>query len=314
MREYLGLVHGAAERVGRQDDPGLRDRKRRRWDMTKTWMNGFAPAAEEVEEEWIRSEEVLADGVAKKAREVEEENRVHDAGDEKKEYIKQARKEAGNPRRERKEGQMVDQQAEEKFALKKGAEEWNSSLDLARSTTLDVLLHPYSVKENETDQTHIWTLLRAARESLDKSTRIALDTKAIQHILSLDPADRTEKHQKALVALQARKKRRERLRMRKLVKQGMTEEEVKAQGGPDVVSLKQKGGGREFDAEKEWGEEWWLVQADFAFPTGLAEESAEESPQTLDGIDYRGIRSNALDDGWDLFNWSAVGNLMWVPV
>lgn len=308
VEDYLELLSGAARRVGSQDDPGLRDRKRRRWHMTKTWMNGFAPAAEEVDEEWIEEEERLAEEAWRRVEEVVLENKEYEREEGKSEYLKQARKDAGNPRKDRKEGKMVEQQASDAFEALVKIKGWAESMDLERLTTLDTLLHPYDAAEDDASQMKIRSKLSEARLGLDKWTRIALDTKAIDHLSSIDLDKRTTDHRRALAVVARRKRDRERLRMDQLLRQGMTEEQVMVQGGPDAVSLQQKGGGRTFDAEQEWGDEWWLVQADLAFPRKGARSSKEDV--TTDELDYGVMQQHAKDGGWEVFNLASIGRLL----
>ena len=207
--DYLYLLENGSEALKRTDgkNQGWRDR-RARWEKSLRWLDGSAPAAREVSDEWVDEEERLS-GLF-----------------------------------EREQGDVIDFKA------------YNTAL-----------VGTYSAS-------HAAKVTGGA-----SSGKVAEDNTIIDQLSALD--DRTDEQRRTLSILLNRKRNREGYRMKLLVADGMTVEEIEKLGGADAV-----------------------------FATRRPPRDEYRERVTVEREDKtRALRHSAEEKGWDVFNYERMGEL-----
>jgi hypothetical protein len=330
---YLRLLEQGERQVRRTqgDATGLRDR-RKRWKSGRTWLQGMAPACEEVSEGWVRKEEELAAATRVEVERIEGELRDKAREERKEERVRVVRGEKGLKRVDRKPAIDLTETLQAQLQREEEQAEWGASLTPAKLDTLQRLIHTSTPSTDSPDVKRptqsAMSPLRGRRQ-FGKFERIILDDKAINHLESIPLGDRTKDHETALRILINRRRMRLMKRTKKLFERGMTQGQIEEQGGADAIFLREARVDEikdDLDVELEFGGRWWAIQAglnprlgdeadepgeiDFV---GRAEDGGDgllngnfQDGEGQDEGDRLGIGKFGLEKGWDLFDFASL--------
>jgi hypothetical protein len=206
----------------------------------KARMGGGIGCAREVSDEWVVEEEELAQGI-------EESPKKRDREKEKRVAIRDRLRELGL-RSDRPKGhdKLVEAALERKWAI----EDYGESLDVNKLLSLDKALRPSWMK---------WYAQRIAAPRvvipsnatstkvarLDKHDKIALDNKRVRELEVIPDREMTLEEKAEYKLISNRKLARERYRLKKLLGEGLTQEDIDIAGGVDGIYASRAG--REYD-------------------------------------------------------------------
>lgn len=246
---YLEYLEKGAEKVRRSDGKkdGRRDR-RNRWERSHRWIEGLAPSAREVDEDDIEDEEGLAEKVRLEVERREGEYRE----------LEMIRRGTEGKRLKRK-GNDKTLFLERSNGWKR--DDWGENLDESKLEALQALLDIEEAQLCKTEPSHTPALElsiggipietpqpsisstqeRAGRPKKGmKYDKIATDLAEIDRLGRIPIKQRTKEEQVLFNKIK-RKRVRDKKRLKKLLAEGMTEAEVREQGGVDIIMATRAG-------------------------------------------------------------------------
>ncbi|WVF65748.1 hypothetical protein IAT40_000480 [Kwoniella sp. CBS 6097] len=253
---YLDLLESGASQIGQVDAKLVNGKQRARWDGSRSWREGLAPACREVSKGWIDQEEKLAEGVM----------RVVDRKD-KQDHQEIKRTARRSERRALNKVIPLDPNFTSHQRTKYlnehpstiamfnrwAVEDWGESIDAEKLSTLNRLMRPdwcdwYS--ERVRIPSPPIPFLNAGGEASDNDNdnetsvsptkgdpqgKIANDLRNFQYLSSIPKSERSPAQRRDLAAIVNRRRNREKYRLAKLLEEGMTKEEIEKAGGADAV-------------------------------------------------------------------------------
>ncbi|WVR09223.1 hypothetical protein IAU60_006286 [Kwoniella sp. DSM 27419] len=305
---YLDLLESGAEVVGQVDRRRVNEGAPR-WDGTRSWRAGLAPAAREVSDEWIEKEEELAEGVARLIdKRTEDYQAKINKSSRRKEKLSVVKAITGTDESTPYEKRAYGEESLEVKALKNrwAIEDWSGSLDEGKLSALNRLLKPdwctwYNDRlregpgEGEDGDEHDDSdEAGAERKGLpskgDPRGKIALDYQHFEELSSIPKKERTTEQRRQLAAIVNRRRNRVKYRTNKLVQEGMRLEDIEAAGGADAIFASREGA-----AEDD-------VKIRIRTPPGQA--GTEGDARMLKDL---GMYEHVLMTGLGVFNYDEIG-------
>ncbi|WVQ89515.1 hypothetical protein IAS59_003277 [Cryptococcus gattii] len=252
---YLDLLETSRETHESKD----RAANKRGLKRNEYWREGVAPAAREVSDEWVSKEEELAtEAIAIIEQREREEDKVFQKKRKRKARSNLIR-EAGIPRDTKpseKKRIIESWPGIEEMEKRWEAQEWLESIGVDKLSELDHLISKFWLEDYEQEVTQSTTppliesssddehssadpssgLHASARDSREK--RIARDLHNLSVIQAIPKKRRTPEQRQLLAQILNRQQCRERYRTKRLLAKGMTNAEVRAAGGADMIFAK----------------------------------------------------------------------------
>jgi hypothetical protein len=217
-----------------------------------------ALAAREVSDRWIAREEELAKQLLEDDQEEERHRREESTLKTRHEERKATRRRIHDEVDDRVERRGRRNQAAREIEAGWAIEDWGRILDTSKLAQLNKLTRP-SWCEWYSDRVRLARLLPGqdagpaepdqttqndgpkGRNGYSRHAKIAMDNAALAALLAMNKRERTTEQRADLAKLVNRKRNRDNVRTKRLLELGMTEEDIKNEGGIDKVFLKSIG-------------------------------------------------------------------------
>ncbi|ODO06880.1 hypothetical protein I350_04240 [Cryptococcus amylolentus CBS 6273] len=216
------------------------------------WREGLAPAAREVSDKWVEKEEELASGLHEMLEEMAQEHELGLSRKRKREAKRSIIQAAVIPP-DTKSGdktKFIDNLPEmQKLDQQWEAEDWLAVMDPEKLFELDDCIQQAWLAESQEE------LVRnaepggaedapspSAPSTVSKTAiKVARDLRTMSLISSIPKKKRTPEQRRLFTAAKNRQRAREQYRAKKLLVEGMTEEDIRKAGGADAVFAQKEG-------------------------------------------------------------------------
>ncbi|WVQ93394.1 hypothetical protein IAU59_000463 [Kwoniella sp. CBS 9459] len=315
---YLDLLESGASQVGQVDANRINGKQRARWDGSRSWREGLAPACREVSAKWIAREEGLAEEVTavmsmKEVQDRSETSRRMRRAERcalKRTLPHQSSWSYHEKQKHLREHRLV-KDLEKRWLV----EDWGEEISVEKLSTLNHLMRPdwcewYSerVRLPSPHRTQLPDQLSddeanhaaASPKKGDPQGKIAHDMRNFQYLSSIPKSERTPAQRRDLAAIVNRRRNREKYRLAKLLDEGMTKDEIERAGGADAVFASRD---RDQDQDQDQG------QGDYRRKDTLSGKEAEEEG-SVNQLKKLGMYDHLMLSGMEVFNYEMMARLI----